>query len=77
MTANTAHLVLEDGTAFAGRTLGAGTPADIALIDPQAEWTVEPETFASKGKNTPLAGRTLKGRIVATVYDGRAVHDAR
>ena len=51
-------------------TLSAGAPADVVLIDPDAEWTVEPETFASKGKNTPLAGRTLKGRVVATVYDG-------
>jgi len=54
-------------------TLSVGAPADIALIDPQAEWTVEPETFASKGKNTPLAGRTLRGRVAATVYGGRPV----
>ncbi len=54
-------------------TLSAGTPADIVLVDPQAEWTVEPETFASKGKNTPLAGRTLTGRVVATVYGGQVV----
>jgi dihydroorotase len=51
-------------------TLSAGAPADVVLIDPQAEWTVEPETFASKGKNTPLAGRTLKGRVVATLFTG-------
>ncbi len=51
-------------------TLSAGAPADVVLIDPQAEQTVEPETFASKGKNTPLAGRTLNGRIVATVCNG-------
>ena len=49
----------------------------MALIDPEAEWTVEPERFASKGRNTPLAGRTLKGRVVATVYGGRVVFDDR
>ena len=54
-------------------TLSIGAPADVALIDPQAEWTVEPETFASKGKNTPLGGRTLHGRVVATVYKGKVV----
>jgi len=54
-------------------TLSVGAPGDVALIDPDAEWVVEPETFASKGKNTPLAGRTLRGRVVATVYEGRVV----
>jgi dihydroorotase len=52
-------------------TLSAGAPADVVLLDPQAEWTVEPETFASRGKNTPLAGRTLKGKPVVTIYAGR------
>jgi len=58
-------------------TLSAGAPGDIVLIDPEAEWTVEPELFASKGKNTPLARRALKGRVVATVYDGRIAFDGR
>jgi dihydroorotase len=58
-------------------TLSAGAPADIALIDPAAEWTVEPERFASKGRNTPLAGRTLRGRVVATAYGGKVVWDGR
>jgi dihydroorotase len=57
--------------------LSPGAPADVTLIDPAAVWTVEPETFASKGKNTPLAGRTLRGRVVASVYAGELVHDAR
>jgi dihydroorotase len=52
-------------------TLSIGAPADIAIIDPNSEWTVEPESFASKGKNTPLAGRTLRGRVVTTVYTGK------
>lgn len=54
-------------------TLSPGAPADVALIDPAAEWTVEPELLASKGKNTPLAGRTLRGRVTATVYAGKVV----
>ncbi len=54
-------------------TLSPGAPADVALIDPAAEWTIEPERFASKGKNTPLAGRTLRGRVTATVYAGKVV----
>ncbi len=54
-------------------TLSVGAPGDVTLIDPEAEWTVEPERFASKGRNTPLAGRMLRGRVVATVYGGRVV----
>jgi len=54
-------------------SLAEGSPADIVLLDTNAEWTVEPERFASKGKNTPLAGQTLRGKVVATIYEGRVV----
>jgi dihydroorotase len=54
-------------------TLSVGAPGDVTIIDPEAEWTVEPERFASKGRNTPLAGRRLRGRVMTTVYGGRAV----
>jgi dihydroorotase len=47
------------------------------LIDPALEWTVEPETFASKGKNTPHAGRTLTGGVVTTIYGGGVAFDGR
>ncbi len=58
-------------------TLSTGSPGDVTIIDPKAEWTVEPEFFASKGKNTPLEGRQLKGRVVATIHGGKIVFDAR
>jgi len=54
-------------------SLAVGAPGDVAVFDPEAEWTVEPELFASKGKNTPLAGRRLRGRVVTTVYAGKVV----
>jgi dihydroorotase len=56
-------------------SLAVGAPGDVVVFDPQAEWTVEPERFASKGKNTPLAGRRLRGRVVATVYEGKVVFE--
>ncbi len=66
---------LDARTGIAGLgTLAPGAPADVAILDPNAEWTVEPAGFASKGKNTPLGGRTLRGRVLATVYGGRLVH---
>ena len=47
-------------------TLKAGSPADVTIFDPNAEWLVDPGEFASKGKNTPLAGTaSLRGRVVA------------
>ena len=54
-------------------SLAAGAPGDVLVFDPNAAWTVEPDRFASKGRNTPLAGRVLKGQVVATVSGGRVV----
>ena len=55
-------------------TLKQGAVADITIIDPDAEWVVDTAQFASKGKNTPLAGATLKGRVVETLVAGKVVH---
>ncbi|MBI4297788.1 MAG: dihydroorotase [Chloroflexi bacterium] len=54
-------------------TLQAGAPADVTVFDPDAEWTVEPEAFASKGRNTLLAGAVLRGKAMATIYGGKVV----
>jgi len=55
-------------------TLAAGSPADVTIFDPELEWTVDIKEFASKGKNTPLAGDKLKGRVMATIYGGKVVY---
>jgi len=57
-------------------TFKKGASADITIIDPREEWTVNPDNFASKGKNTPLAGRILKGRVILTIYRGKVVFTA-
>ena len=54
-------------------TLAVGAPGDVALLDVESRWVVEPEDFASKGKNTPMAGMELVGRVMATVSGGRVV----
>jgi dihydroorotase len=54
--------------------LAVGGPADIVVIDPTREWTVDPDVFASRGKNTPVGGRRLRGQVIATVYGGEIVH---
>ncbi len=55
-------------------SLAPGTPADVVLFDPQREWTVDASKFASKGRNTPLDGATLRGRALATIAQGEIVY---
>jgi len=55
-------------------TLKPGACADVTIFDPEAEWTVDPSLFASKGKNTPLAGQHFKGKVMATICGGQVVH---
>ena len=57
-------------------SLEPGTPADIVLFDPEQEWTVDTSEFESKGRNTPLEGTNLKGRVVATLAMGRMAYQA-
>ena len=53
-----------------------GTPADLVVVDRSATWTVESGALASRGKNTPLAGHELAGRILLTVAGGRIAFEA-
>ncbi|HEX9976182.1 MAG TPA: dihydroorotase [Dehalococcoidales bacterium] len=55
-------------------TLAIGAPADITIFDPNKEWLVDTSTFASKGRNTPLAGAVLKGKVMATVFGGKLMY---
>jgi len=55
-------------------TLATGAPADVTIFDPNLEWVVDTKDFASKGRNTPLAGERLKGRVMATIYQGSLVY---
>ncbi len=56
-----------------GGRLAIGFPADITIIDPEGEWTVDPREFKSKGRNCPFAGWRLKGRAVMTIVRGKIV----
>jgi len=56
-----------------GGSLQRGTAADITIVDPDMEWTVNPAEFLSKGRNTPYAGMKLKGRAVCTIVGGSVV----
>lgn len=56
--------------------IAPGLAADITIIDPTVEWKVDPATFASRSRNTPFKGWTLAGRAVATIVDGKIVHQS-
>jgi dihydroorotase len=56
--------------------LSVGAPGDVTVFDPEERWTVDPARFASKGKNTPLAGIELQGRVRAVVVEGELRHAA-
>ena len=54
-------------------TLKVGAPGDVTIFDPDSEWVVNPDLFASKGKNNPWSGCSLKGKVMATVVGGEIV----
>ena len=56
-------------------TLAAGADADVTIIDPDAERTVDVTRLLSKSRNTPFNGWTLRGWPVATIVGGRLVHE--
>jgi dihydroorotase len=57
-------------------SLREGARADMVLLDPRARWTIEQDAIRSKSFNTPFAGRSVEGRIVMTVCEGRVVHES-
>lgn len=55
-------------------TLRVSAPADVCVFDPHAPWHVTSETLHSRGKNTPLLGAELTGRVTHTIVAGKLVH---
>ncbi len=68
MTINPARILGIDDTKG---TLGVGADADVTVIDPLVEWTVDPAKFHSKSVNTPFAGWKLHGRAALVIVGGR------
>ena len=57
-------------------SLEIGKTADITVIDPTAEYKIDKNQFVSKGKNTPFHGRTVRGKVLYTLADGKIVYEA-
>ena len=56
-------------------SIEVGKIADLTIFSATEEWKVEPNNFLSKGKNTPLEGDILKGKIKATIKKGVTIYD--
>jgi dihydroorotase len=57
-----------------GGTLAKGAIGDVTIFDPETQWTVDPSSFLSKGRNTPYTGMSLTGRTMCTVVGGEIVY---
>ncbi len=57
-------------------TLAPGADADLVIVDPQADWEIDPARFRSKGRNTPFGGWKVRGRVMLTLVGGRIVYEA-
>lgn len=53
-----------------GPEISEGSAANLCIFDPETVWTLQAESLLSKGKNSPLIGQQLKGRVKTTIYRG-------
>lgn len=58
-----------------GGVIEVGAPADLAIVDLNEKWTIDPAKFVSKGKNTPFGGREVYGKVKYTVVDGEIKYE--
>ena len=57
--------------------MSLGAQADLTIFDLDEEWTIDPEQFASKARNTPFAGRKVKGKVKYTIVRGEVIYQGR
>jgi dihydroorotase len=56
-----------------GMLPAVGRPANLCVVDMDAQWSVDPQQLASKSTNTPFVGRTLRGKVRHTIFEGAVV----
>jgi dihydroorotase len=75
LTVGPARILGERAPANTGRLVD-GQPVDLVVFDRSDRWPVSPESLASKGKNSPLLGRDLPGRVLLTLAGGRLAYES-
>ena len=58
-----------------GGTLDVGQDADVVIMDVNTPFVIDPETFLSKGKNTPFGGMKVRGKVISVIIGGEVVCD--
>lgn len=58
-------------------SLKKGKTADVVIIDPEEEYTIDVKQFVSKGKNSPFNGKKVKGKVKMTICSGTVVYEDR
>jgi dihydroorotase len=56
-----------------GGPVAPGAPANLCVIDPEARWTIDGSGGASRSRNVPYVGRTVRGRVRHTICEGEPV----
>jgi dihydroorotase len=64
-------------TGLEAGSLKEGAPADIAVIDPELDWTLDVASLSSRSVNTPLLGQRMRGRNLLTIVDGEIVYESK
>ncbi|HEX7478278.1 MAG TPA: dihydroorotase [Polyangiales bacterium] len=59
-----------------GGTLKPGSAADIAVIDPERRWTINPASLASRSSNTPFLNKEVRGKAILTMVAGQIVYES-
>ena len=55
-------------------SLTTGSLADVVVFDPNWDYIIDPKEFASKGRNTPFAGKKVSGKVIYTIFNGQIVY---
>jgi len=58
-------------------TLAVGAAADVIILDPLEQWTIEPGRFVSRARNCPFAGWKVRGRVKQTLVGGRIAYESQ
>jgi len=57
--------------------MSIGVDADLVIFDPDEQWVIDPDKFASKGRNTPFSGCKVRGKVKYTIVKGEVIYEEK